>query len=184
MDFGLSEDQRQFGDALRRFLTDRVTMDVRRTGDDVALWAGLCKLGLSGLLVPEEAGGAGLGMLDAALVAEALGRHAAPTPFLGSAVLAPLALRDTPYLPEIAAGRMRVAACLGALTGSTGAVTLRRDGNRISGNATALLEAAGATHLLLALPDGALTLVAADASGVALRPRRALIGCARLPIWH
>ena len=93
MEFGLSEDQRQFDDALRRFLADRVTMELRRAGDDTALWAGLTLLGVAGLLVPEAAGGAGLGLLDAALVAEALGRHAAPTPFLGTAVLASLALR-------------------------------------------------------------------------------------------
>jgi alkylation response protein AidB-like acyl-CoA dehydrogenase len=174
MEFGLSEDQRQFGDALRRFLTDRVSMDLRRTGDDRALWARLTELGVPGLVVPEEAGGAGLGMLDAALVAEALGQHAAPTPFLGSAVLAPVALRNTAHLPEIAAGRMRVAVGLGALTGSTSICTLRRDGDRLSGSATGLLDAGGATHLLLALPDGALALIAADAAGVALHPRPSL----------
>src|SRR3954471_1347949 len=146
MDFGLSEDQRQFGDALRRFLSDRVTMDLRRAGDDAALWAGLTELGLPGLLVPEEAGGAGLGLLDAALVAEALGQHAAPTPFLGSAVLAPVALRATTHLPEIAAGRVRVAVGLGVLAGSTGACALQRDGDRISGHVTGLLDAGDATH--------------------------------------
>ena len=58
MEFGHSEDQRQFGEALRRFLTDRVTMELRRGGDATALWAGLTELGVPGLLVPEEAGGA------------------------------------------------------------------------------------------------------------------------------
>ena len=174
MEFGLSEDQRQFGDALRRFLADRVTMDVRRAGDDAAVWAGLTELGVPGLLVPEEHGGAALGLLDAALVAEALGQHAAPTPFLGSAVLAPLALRQTPYLPEIAVGRMRVAVGLGALTGSTGVCTLRREGDWLSGGVSGLLDAAGATHLLLAVPDSGLALVAADAPGVTLRPRPSL----------
>ena len=174
MEFGLSEDQRQFGDALRRFLTNHVSMELRRTGDDKALWAGLTELGVPGVLVPEGSGGAGLGMLDAALVAEALGQHAAPTPFLGTAVLAPVALRDTAHLTDIAAGRMRVAAGLGALTGSTGVCTLRRDGDRLSGTTTGLLDAAGATHLLLALPDRALALVAADAPGVTLQPRPSL----------
>ena len=41
----------------------------------------------------EEHGGLGLGMVEAALAAEALGAAVAPAPFLGSAVLAPLALR-------------------------------------------------------------------------------------------
>ena len=174
MEFALSEDQRQFGNALRRFLADRVTMDLRRAGDDAALWAGLTELGVPGLLVPEEAGGAGLGLLDAALVAEALGQHAAPTPFLGSAVLAGVALRDTAHPPEVAGGRMRIAVGLGALTGSTGVCTLRRDGDKVSGRATSLLDAAGATHLLLAVPGSALALLAADAPGVTLRPRPSL----------
>lgn len=174
MEFGLSGDQRQFGDALRRFLADRVSMELRRANDHRTLWAGLTELGVPGLLVPEEAGGAGLGLLDAALVAEALGQHAAPTPFLGSAVLAPVALRETAHLPEIAEGRMRLVVGLGALTGSTGTCTLRREGDRISGSATGLFDAAGATHLLLAMPDGLMALVAADAPGVTLRPRPSL----------
>ena len=174
MEFGLSEDQRQFGDTLRRFLSDRVTMEVRRAGDQVPLWAGLAELGVPGLLVPEEAGGAALGMLDAALVAEAMGLHAAPAPFLGSAVLAPIALRGTAHLADLAAGRLRVAVGLGALTGSTGTCTLRRSGDRISGCVTGVLDAAGATHLLLALPDGSMAFVAAEHNGVTLRPSPSL----------
>ena len=45
---------------------------------------------------------------------------------------------------------MRVAVGLGALTGSTGAFSLQRDGDRLSGTATSLFDAGGATHLLLA----------------------------------
>ena len=47
---------------------------------------------MAGVLVPEEHGGLGLGLLEAALIAEALGKHVAPVPFLGTAVMAPLAL--------------------------------------------------------------------------------------------
>src|ERR671926_130996 len=68
----------------------------------------------------------------------------------------------------------RVAVGLGALAGSTGACTLRRDGDRLSGQATGLLDGAGATHLLLAMPEGGLALLAADAPGVTLRPRPSL----------
>ena len=45
-----------------------------------------------GLLVPESAGGLELGVLDAAVIAEALGHHVTPAPFLGTAVLFPRAL--------------------------------------------------------------------------------------------
>ena len=60
-------------------------------GEDHALWKTLCELGLEGLLVPESAGGLGLGVLDAAVIAEALGHHVIPAPFLGTAVLFPRA---------------------------------------------------------------------------------------------
>ena len=60
---------------------------------DRSLVAGLWKalavdLGLAGLLVPEDRGGAGASAREAAVVLEELGRSAAPVPFLTSAVVA------------------------------------------------------------------------------------------------
>jgi len=53
------------------------------------LWRSLAvELGLAGLLVPEEAGGAGASAREAAVVLEELGRFVAPVPFLTSAVVA------------------------------------------------------------------------------------------------
>ena len=46
------------------------------------------QIGVAGLLVPEELGGAGASAREAAVVAEALGRTLAPVPFLTSAVVA------------------------------------------------------------------------------------------------
>lgn len=60
---------------------------------DLRLWATLAEeLGVAGLLVPEELGGAGAGTRELAVLAEELGRGIAPVPFLGSAVLATTAL--------------------------------------------------------------------------------------------
>ena len=66
------------------------------------------------MLIPEEHGGLGLGLLEAALIAEALGKHVVPVPFLGTAVMAPLALMmaGTPaqqkrWLPKLASGEAR-----------------------------------------------------------------------------
>ena len=50
------------------------------------------RLGLAGLLVPEELGGAGASAREAAVVLEELGRAVAPVPFLTSAVVATTAL--------------------------------------------------------------------------------------------
>jgi len=57
------------------------------------LWRALAvDLGLAGLLVPEELGGAGASAVEAAAVVEELGRACAPVPFLTSSVVATTAL--------------------------------------------------------------------------------------------
>jgi alkylation response protein AidB-like acyl-CoA dehydrogenase len=61
-------------------------------GYDEALWKLLCEqVGAAALVVPEEFGGAGGGLADAAVVLEELGRGLVPTPLLGT-TLAELAL--------------------------------------------------------------------------------------------
>src|SRR5260221_2774512 len=100
MDFALSEDQRLWQESLDKAVERLCPLEnVRRfaAGERALtcqLWTGLAEMGVAGLLIPEEHGGLGLGLLDAALVAEILGARVAPAPFLGSAVLAPLALMD------------------------------------------------------------------------------------------
>ncbi len=127
MDFGLSDDQSLFQQSLRGFLADKVpTERVRSIMDtpaahDAALLAQLGEQGVTGILVPAEYGGTGLGLLDAALAAEELGRAATPFSFHSAAVLAPLLLaasrgeaRKSEWLPRIAEGRSLVSVVLGA----------------------------------------------------------------------
>jgi len=59
---------------------------------DPRVWQGLGDVGVPGLAVPEALGGAGASWREVAVVAEELGRSLAPTPFLGSSVLATAAL--------------------------------------------------------------------------------------------
>lgn len=62
------------------------------TGYDESLWSMLCEqVGVAALVVPEEVGGAGGELADAAAVLEELGRALVPTPLLGT-TLAELAL--------------------------------------------------------------------------------------------
>ena len=77
---GLTADERAaLLDSLRRLLADRCAeSDVRRimaseTGHDAALWRALADLGVVGLTVPEQHGGAGLGAIELELVMEAAG---------------------------------------------------------------------------------------------------------------
>jgi alkylation response protein AidB-like acyl-CoA dehydrogenase len=86
----------------------RAAMESER-GYDEALWTMLCEqVGVAALVVPEELGGAGGGLTDAAAVIAELGRAVVPTPLLGT-VLAELALLaadapDADTLEQLAEG--------------------------------------------------------------------------------
>ena len=92
MDFELSEDQELLRATVRRFLAEqapipyvRSLLDAERGTTD-AVWSGLAGLGVVGLLAPESAGGAGMGMVEVGVVSEELGRAVHPGPYLASAV--------------------------------------------------------------------------------------------------
>ncbi|HEV7526839.1 MAG TPA: acyl-CoA dehydrogenase family protein [Acidimicrobiia bacterium] len=70
---------------------------------DRSVWDGLAGLGVVGLLVGEEHGGAGMGMVDAAVVLEELGRAVCPVPYVSSAIGA-VALADAELRPSLADG--------------------------------------------------------------------------------
>jgi alkylation response protein AidB-like acyl-CoA dehydrogenase len=99
MDFGLSEEQQQLKESARAFLSGECpTTFVRKAmatddGYPRELYEQIAKLGWTGLIVPEEFGGAGLGMLDMAMILEEAGYAAMPGPFLFSSVLAASALK-------------------------------------------------------------------------------------------
>ena len=92
MDFEFSPEQEALRASVRRFLDDRAPLTWVReryeepTGTTEDVWRGLADLGVLGLLVPERHGGAGMGMVDAAVVLEELGRWVHPGPFASSAI--------------------------------------------------------------------------------------------------
>ena len=97
MHFGLTEEQEMLQETVRGFVANECPPSRLReifdagAGHDEALWRGLAEMGLAGLIVPEEYGGAGMELLDLALTSEVLGGGALPGPFLGHS-LACLAL--------------------------------------------------------------------------------------------
>ncbi len=118
MDFGLSEEQHQLKDSARAFLSGECpTTFVRKAmatddGFPRELYDQIAKLGWTGLIVPEKFGGAGLGMLDMAVILEEGGYAAMPGPFLFSSVLAASALKlggsdqlNTKWLTALAEGK-------------------------------------------------------------------------------
>jgi alkylation response protein AidB-like acyl-CoA dehydrogenase len=130
---------------------------------DPATVAQAAELGWTGLLVDERHGGAGAGMLEAVVVAEEVGAHLSPLPFLSSAVLAATALsvgsdaaQQDRWLPGLAAGSLRATV---AVTGRSGRTALdlldlraSEDSSEIvlTGDAGFVLDAADAQVLLVA----------------------------------
>jgi 3-oxocholest-4-en-26-oyl-CoA dehydrogenase beta subunit len=94
VDFSLIEEQEAIKDLAGRIFGDRATVErVRQVESgteriDRELWAELAAAGLLGVLVPEEAGGAGLGAFELCLLLEQQGRRVAPVPLLPHALAA------------------------------------------------------------------------------------------------
>lgn len=140
---------------------------------DTALWARLAgEVGISGLAVDEERGGAGATWREVAVVAEELGRAVAPVPFLGSAVMATAALLDvTPttesdaLLGSLATGERTAALAVPAVAapGVPVGVTVGVTGGTLRGRVEGVLDATGADVLLVPTGDG-LFAVEADAA--------------------
>jgi alkylation response protein AidB-like acyl-CoA dehydrogenase len=180
MDFALTDDQRMMQESVDRTLERlcplaRVRAAVDR-GETVArdVWDGLVELGITGIMIPEAHGGLGLGLLDAALVAEALGRHVAPVPFAASAVLAPLALlrAGTPaqqarWLPRLASGAAIAGVAIAeGVAGARPSAGVTASGGRLDGRALFALDALAADVLVVADSAGGLHLVEAGAPGL------------------
>ncbi|WP_214321451.1 acyl-CoA dehydrogenase family protein [Nonomuraea sediminis] len=104
--------------AVRALLADRlppaaVLKRVEGSPYDLDLWKTLAgEIGVAGLLVPEEYGGAGASAAEVGVVLEELGRGVAPVPFFTSSVLATHALLQAgaaDLLRELAAGEKTAA---------------------------------------------------------------------------
>ncbi|HEV3352670.1 MAG TPA: acyl-CoA dehydrogenase family protein [Acidimicrobiales bacterium] len=100
MDFELSDDQRALQDAAADLLGSLSTTEqvrasaLREEAYDAGLWKAMVDQGWTGVELPEQQGGLGLGMVEAVVLAEQVGAHVAPAPFLEN-LLAAGALADT-----------------------------------------------------------------------------------------
>jgi len=116
----------------------RAAMESDR-GYDESLWQLLCEqVGAAALVIPEELGGAGGELADAAIVLQELGRGLVPSPLLGT-TLAELALLAAPQpdaetLEGLAEGRSIGALVLDAdyvVNGDIADVVVAADGGRL-----------------------------------------------------
>jgi hypothetical protein len=117
----LTEEQSMLRDSARGLISDKAPVSHLRhlrdtkdaTGFSRDLWKTFAEMGFSGLLVPEDFGGSGLGCVEAGVVMEEIGRNLMPSPFLATAVLAASALsrggsaaQKAEHLPKIADGSL------------------------------------------------------------------------------
>ena len=174
MDFALDEDQIALQGVLRDFLADRSPEAAVRTQlEDAAaydrdLWDLMAgQLGVCGMAIPEEYGGAGFSFFELGLVLEELGRSLTVSPFFASCVMAAqllLALDDESarkdYLPGIAAGSLIASVALAEDSGSwrPDDVTTRaeeRDGAwQLTGHKSYIIDGAVAGLLLVIARTG------------------------------
>ena len=179
MDFALTQDQRLMQESLARTLEQASSLDrVRRFAGDLTdkgadVWQALAEFGVAGIVIPEEHGGLGLSLLDAALASEALGAAVAPVPFMG-VVLAPIALlrggtaeQQAQWLPRLASGEVLAAAAISEpIAGARdGAGVVAADGT-LSGKALFVPGGMAAGLLIVADTSGGLHLVKGDAAGL------------------
>ncbi|MDY0013716.1 MAG: acyl-CoA dehydrogenase [Rhodocyclaceae bacterium] len=121
MNLNLTEDQNLLLDVFTKIFTNESTLERVRAaeaaGFDGALWTTLVEVGAPLLRVPESAGGAGVGLLEAALVAEQAGRNLASVPLV-EAMLAAKILGElggetaTAWLERVGSGTAMVTLAL------------------------------------------------------------------------
>lgn len=174
MYFGLNEDQTMLQDSVRRFLEGASELEAVRgfaEGEGAlaqTLYDGLMELGVPFVLLPEAQGGLGLGVLEAALIQEQLGRHVAPSSFTAAYGMAVIGLReagDSDWLDRIASGEVVMGVGLTEATGGREGAGLTLADGKVSGRATFVMGAENATHFMLTTGEQ-LLIVERVASGI------------------
>jgi alkylation response protein AidB-like acyl-CoA dehydrogenase len=194
MKLAVSAEQTDLRESVRRFLADRAPISRVRElmespdGTDAKVWeqAGT-QLGLPGIAIPEEYGGAGFGFAEQAIVLEEFGAALYGGPYLASAVLAATALlsaaderarRD--LLPGIASGQTVATLAFTEDDGSWDPGAIRLTASRggggwvLDGHKSFVLDGHTADLVLVvARAEPGLSLFAVDAGAPGLR-RQAL----------
>ncbi|CAM3010439.1 Acyl-CoA dehydrogenase, C-terminal domain protein [Prescottella defluvii] len=160
MTIGLSDEDRELRDSVRGWAARHATPTVIREAVEAktetrpAYWGSLAELGMLGLHLPEEVGGAGYGLVELAIVVEELGRSMVPGPFLPTAVVSAVLNEAgrTGELEGLADGTL-----FGAVALQPGGLKLVRDGGKVT--------LSGTSSYILGGQVGDLFLLAADDAG-------------------
>jgi alkylation response protein AidB-like acyl-CoA dehydrogenase len=200
MDFNYTPEQRQFRDALRRFIDKDYSFEQRNriihsdAGVSEQAWATLVELGMTALPVPEEQGGFNGSAVDMLLVMQELGRGLVVEPYFATVLGAQflkLAGGQGALLEQVASGELKLAVALGEKQARHDlhdiATTAKAvgDGYVISGTKTVVMHGAQAGMLIVSARSAgaqrdtggiSLFIVAADAPGVTRRDYRTIDG--------
>ena len=146
MEFALSEEQGILSESIKKMFDENISIDNLRDhskGDKSIrkiIRGSIIDMGLPGLMIPEEYGGSGLGVLEATLVAEQIGSYAVPSPWIGNSIMAPTAIlfeKDNhlaeKWLPLIASGEITACISLSEVIGKRDDLGLTISGDKVSG---------------------------------------------------
>ncbi len=188
MNFEFSEDQKFVQHTARDYLDEHASLDVCRAAlesprpFDEELWKGVAEMGWLGAAVPENYGGAGLGRLELALIAEEIGRALAPIPFAGSVYLATEALllagtdaQKERYLPRLVSGDLvgSFAVSEGVGEPNLASPSVSFDGASLNGTKQPVLDGVASNVAIVVAREGSgtsLAIVELDADGVTRTP--------------
>ena len=189
MQFGLTETQQTLKNTVRKFLAAECPMaEVRRlmdtdTAHDAALWRKMADQGWTGMLIPEQYGGFGMGMVEMAATLEEMGRALLPGPFFNSVLMAGSLIQNAgsesqkqKYLGPIARGEAIATVAFIEESGAGTPDALRMQAQASGGgyvlNGTKLLvPSAGVADLIVVVAkiDGEVALLAVPAKSEGLR---------------
>ncbi|MEE9282167.1 MAG: acyl-CoA dehydrogenase family protein [Myxococcota bacterium] len=199
MNFGFSEEQEFLRTTAREFLESECPSTIVRelmeepAGYSPELWKKMAELGWTGLLIPEEYGGADLNLVDLIVILEEMGRALLPSPFFGN-LLGTLAVleagNDTQkkgLLTEVAAGNRILTFAITEEAGTEQASDIstsaepQGDGYQVSGTKLFVPDAQNADTLVVAARTGgegeagiSLLLVDRDTTGLAITPLQSM----------
>ena len=192
MYFDLTDEQQAIRSTAREFLAARYKSERIRElaasddGFDPADWTEMAELGWTGLAVPEEWGGQGLGIVDLAVLFEEMGYALAPSPLFSNAIVS-IALslcgsddQRERFLRPLAGGELRgVPALWDAGSPATiGVFTMEAkadgDGIVLDGKKVLVADAASADFFVVATADGRRHIVDLGAAGVSVTPETSL----------
>lgn len=164
MHFALSEEQQALQEAARAFLAELpgpLSMTESTDAYDAAAWQRVVdEQGWTAIVLPEDVGGWGFGLLEFAVVMEEVGRALTPLPLFATTALAGLAIArcgaaeaHARWLPALLEGQTGTLA-------HGGAVTARPDGSRwrLSGRVPHVIDGHTA-HVVVVQADAGLFVV-------------------------